>query len=203
MSKQHYLKAKRAIDVSASFLLIVVTAPIICIACIAIVVTSKGPILYRGKRWGLNETQFTCWKLRTMHVDQDAILTAHGLASTGNGDRLLVFKFDPRITPVGNLLRKLSVDELPQLFNVLRGDMSLIGPRPLAISMLENFPQIRAARSVVKPGITGLWQVRHRMKNVSVHDMIDDDLEYIARCSLYTDLKIAVLTVPRLIEPAA
>ncbi|MDR5763539.1 sugar transferase, partial [Caballeronia sp. LZ035] len=107
----------------------------------------------------------------------------------------------PRIGRLGGLLRRLSIDELPQLINVLRGDMSLIGPRALVISMLADLPDIRQARSVVRPGLTGLWQVRARRKNVSVFDMIDDDLEYIRTFNLLLDVRIAVLTVVRIVGP--
>jgi exopolysaccharide production protein ExoY len=194
------LSVKRLVDLVASCALLVVATPLLVTAGIAIAVTSKGPIFHLGKRCGLGDTTFTCFKLRTMRIDQDALLTANSLTKFGDDDRLLIFDRDPRITKVGGMLRKLSIDELPQLLNVVRGDMSIIGPRALVVSMLENYPEIRTMRSAMRPGITGLWQVRDRRKNVSVFDMIDDDMEYIRTFSLGLDLKIALLTVPRIIE---
>jgi lipopolysaccharide/colanic/teichoic acid biosynthesis glycosyltransferase len=178
------------------------TAPLVLIAMLAIRVSSRGPVFYFGKRCGLGDTQFTCLKLRTMHVNHDAILKKMGLNNLGADGRLLVFDHDPRIGAVGRCLRKFSIDEIPQLLNVLAGDMSLIGPRPLPPSMLQDFSEIRAMRSVVRPGISGLWQVRHRQKNASVLDMVNDDLEYIRDFSLSLDFKIALATIPRIIEPS-
>jgi exopolysaccharide production protein ExoY len=167
----------------------------------AILVSSGRPVLHLARRWGKDDRQFTCYKLRTMHRDGDAVLEAHGLAARGATGETLTYERDPRIGRLGGLLRRLSIDELPQLINVLRGDMSLIGPRALVISMMADLPDIRQARSVVRPGLTGLWQVRARRKNVSVHDMIDDDLEYIRTFSLWLDVRIALLTIGRIVGP--
>jgi len=103
---------------------------------------------------------------------------------------------DPRITPVGFLLRKFSLDELPQLINVIRGEMSLVGPRPLIPSMVQQYPSENALRTKIRPGITGLWQIKARSESSSVLQMIVYDREYIANSSLTTDLKILALTVP-------
>ncbi|KMZ12999.1 Undecaprenyl-phosphate galactosephosphotransferase [Candidatus Burkholderia humilis] len=136
-----------------------------------------------------------------MHPDGDAVLEAHGLATRGANGETLTYDRDPRIGRLGGLLRHSSIDELPQLINMLRGDMNLIGPRALVISMLADVPDIRHAHSVVRPGLTGLWQVRARRKNVSVLDMIDEDLEYIRTFSLWLDVRIALKTIGRLIGP--
>jgi exopolysaccharide production protein ExoY len=193
---------KRLIDIVVSFALLVVTAPLVLTAMLAILVTSRGPVFYLAKRCGLRDTQFTCFKLRTMHVHHEAILKETGLNNVAGDGRLLVFENDPRIGTVGRFLRKFSVDEIPQLLNVLAGDMSLIGPRPLPPSMLQDFPEVHAMRSVVRPGISGLWQIRHRQKNASVLDMVNDDLEYIRNFSLSLDFQIALATIPRIIEPS-
>lgn len=192
---------KRFTDIVISATLLIATAPIVFAAILTLTLTSPGPVFYLGKRCGKDEKQFTCFKLRTMHVNPDAILREKGLSSISQDGRLLVFDDDPRIGKVGRCLRKFSIDELPQLWNVLSGEMSLIGPRPLPLSMLDRFPQIRALRSVVRPGISGLWQIRNRQKNASVLDMVDDDLEYIRTFSLTLDLKIAWATIPKIIEP--
>ena len=167
----------------------------------AILISSGRPVLHLAKRWGKDDRQFTCYKLRTMHRDGDAVLAAHGLATRGPSGETLTYDRDPRISRLGALLRRLSIDELPQLINVLRGDMSLIGPRALVISMLADLPEIRQARSVVRPGLSGLWQVRARQKNVSVFDMIDDDLEYIRTFSLWLDFRIALRTLRVIVGP--
>ncbi|WP_241991605.1 sugar transferase [Paraburkholderia sp. RAU2J] len=194
-------RVKRWLDIAGAALLLVCLSPIIVLAMSAILVSSGRPVLHLAKRWGRNDRQFICYKLRTMRRDGDAVLKAHGLATRGANGETLTYDRDPRIGPLGRLLRRLSIDELPQLINVLRGDMSLIGPRALVISMLADLPDIRHARSVVRPGLTGLWQVRARRKNVSVFDMIDDDLEYIRTFSLWLDLRIALLTISRIVGP--
>jgi len=195
------LTAKRAIDLLIGSLLLVVASPILISAGILITLTSKGGIFYSGPRCGLGGKPFPCFKLRSMYVNQNEILAANQLRSVGEYGTLLVFSSDPRITRVGRWLRKLSIDEFPQLWNVVRGEMSLIGPRALAVSMLEEFPKAKAARSVMRPGITGLWQIRARKKNATVADMIADDVEYIQRFNLLLDLKIAWLTLPKIVEP--
>ncbi len=196
------LAAKRGIDVVCSSLLLAIAAPIVACGAIAIMMTSPGPPFFAAARCGTNDRLFKCLKLRTMHVDQEGILARHGLSDRGSDGRLLVYERDPRINVVGTFLRRASIDELPQLWNVLRGDMSLVGPRPLARYMLEEFVDIRETRGAVRPGITGLWQVRNRMKNASVIDMVRDDGEYIATFDLMMDLRILLATIPRLIEPA-
>ena len=175
------LFCKRAFDIVGSATLLILTAPLIACGAIATLVTSPGNPFFAAKRWGAGDRLFRCLKLRTMHVDQEAILARHGLSDRGTEGRLLVYDRDPRITPVGTFLRKTSIDELPQLWNVLRGEMSLIGPRPLSPYMLEDYPELRSARGVMRPGISGLWQVRNRMKNASVLDMLEDDGEYLQR----------------------
>jgi exopolysaccharide production protein ExoY len=196
------LICKRVFDIVGSATLLVLTAPLIGAGAIATVITSPGNPFFAAKRWGAGDRLFRCLKLRTMHVDQAAILARHGLSDRGTEGRLLVFDPDPRITPVGSFLRKTSIDELPQLWNVLCGEMSLIGPRPLSPYMLENYPGLRSARGVMRPGISGLWQVRNRMKNASVLDMVEDDGEYLATFDLQLDLKVLLATFPRIIEPS-
>jgi exopolysaccharide production protein ExoY len=195
------LAVKRGFDVIVSVALLTLAAPVLLLAVIAIRRTSTGAAIYAGQRWGLAESHFPCFKLRSMYVNQNELLARLGRPDRDGDGRLLIYPDDPRITPVGAFLRKTSLDELPQLVNVLRGEMSLVGPRPLATYMMDQFPELRAARSVMRPGITGLWQVRRRMKNANVLDMIDDDLEYIRTYSFWLDLMILIRTIPRMLGP--
>ncbi len=184
------LRIKRICDIVGSGILIVVCSPILLAALLAVRFSSSGPTFFSQLRWGLNQEQFRCFKVRTMHVHQES------QQSQEDRSRGILFKTrnDCRVTPLGALLRKTSIDELPQLFNVLLGHMSLVGPRPLMIHMLEPFPEIRDVRCVMRPGITGLWQIRNRANNTSVMDMIDDDADYIAHFSLWLDVKVLLIT---------
>jgi exopolysaccharide production protein ExoY len=195
------LFVKRAIDIFIGSALLVAASPVVLLAGLLVGVTSKGGMFYSGKRCGMGGKPFACFKLRTMHIHQEKLLRANGLKAVGEHGTLLVFDADPRITKIGRWLRKLSIDELPQLWNVVRGDMSLIGPRALAVSMLEEFPRINSVRYLMRPGISGLWQIRRRRKNATVGDMVQDDMEYIYRFNLWLDLKILILTIPKIIEP--
>jgi exopolysaccharide production protein ExoY len=189
-----HLRAKRLFDLAASSLLIVLLLPMFLLCYLAVRLTSRGPFIFSQPRWGLEGQRFFCHKMRTM--DMDKARAVESLQSSADRERgiLLKMRRDPRVTRVGNLLRRSSLDELPQLFNVLVGDMSMVGPRPLMIHMMSGLPEIREARSVVRPGITGLWQIRNRANNTSVLNMIDDDAEYIANLSLWLDLRILLAT---------
>jgi lipopolysaccharide/colanic/teichoic acid biosynthesis glycosyltransferase len=192
------LSLKRAVDVCLGSILLVLIAPVLLAGCLAIRLTSPGNVLFAQLRWGINETRFYCLKLRTMYVDQ-ARFQAIETAADAPG-ALAKPREDPRVTTVGRWLRKTSIDELPQLINVIRGEMSLVGPRPLVLHMLEPFHEIRRERCVLRPGITGLWQIRNRAKNTSVLDMWDDDLEYIRNFSLWLDAKTLLATLPAVLS---
>jgi len=166
--------------------------------------TSRGPILFRQQRIGEHGTAFTFLKFRSMYVNNDASkhkeyvrqLIAGEAAKHTNGAGEGIFKLtnDPRITPVGNFLRRTSLDELPQFINVLRGDMSLVGPRPPVPYEVEAYATWHRRRLLeAKPGITGLWQVEGRSR-VGFDDMVRLDLRYARNCSPWLDLKILVQT---------
>jgi lipopolysaccharide/colanic/teichoic acid biosynthesis glycosyltransferase len=135
-----------------------------------------------------------------MYANQGAKLGREQSEEEKSKGILLKMKNDPRVTPLGKLFRRTSIDELPQLLNVLRGDMSIVGPRPMVIHMMDPFPEIREVRSVIRPGLTGLWQIRNRANNTSIMCMIADDVEYIAKLSLMLDLKIILATPWELIR---
>jgi exopolysaccharide production protein ExoY len=155
--------------------------------------SSPGPAIFRQARVGFRGNHFTVYKFRTMVSDHpQTALEAQATAATEG--ILLKGKDDARVTPIGKWLRSTSLDELPQLFNVLRGEMSLVGPRPLMPFMLEKHPEFSQLRSLVRPGITGLWQVSERHNNTSAAAMLPYDVEYVRRFSLLTDVRILLKT---------
>jgi lipopolysaccharide/colanic/teichoic acid biosynthesis glycosyltransferase len=195
--KNNYLKKyKRLFDLLLAIILLLVTAPILIIAAILIKISSKGPVIYKQQRVGIYGKLFVCYKFRSMYhsVEDDESKTVRKSSSKRRGV-LDKRKDDERITRIGSFLRKTSIDELPQLFNVLKGDMSLVGPRPLLPFMLEPFPEIKRKRCKVLPGITGLWQVKGRKNNTQVLDMINYDLEYILKVNFAFDIYILLLTI--------
>jgi lipopolysaccharide/colanic/teichoic acid biosynthesis glycosyltransferase len=135
-----------------------------------------------------------CLKYRSMHVDHGQHLNTDKVAELAEKGILFKHEQDPRITPVGSFLRKTSIDELPQLFNVVKGDMSLVGPRPLVTYMLQPFPALRRIRCLVRPGITGLWQINDRSNNLSALQMQKYDIEYVMNVSIWFDLKMLLQT---------
>jgi len=194
------LLIKRLFDILFSGLLIVLLLPALLVVFLAVRLSSKGPFLFSQPRWGLDEEHFQCYKVRSMYSGQ-APRSAQAQSEEDKEKGLLQkMKNDPRVTPIGAFLRRTSIDELPQLFNVLKGDMSIVGPRPLVIHMMQPYAEIRAVRCVVRPGLTGLWQIRHRANNTSVMQMIEDDVEYINHLSLLLDFKIFCATPRELLR---
>jgi lipopolysaccharide/colanic/teichoic acid biosynthesis glycosyltransferase len=191
---------KRAIDVVASLTLGILGAPVLGVVALAVKLSSPGPVLFRQIRLGKDGVPFVFYKFRTMrHGNDDA---AHRDFSRkfirGNlGDRDKVFKMvaDPRVTRIGRILRKTSLDELPQLWNVLKGEMSLVGPRPPISYEIEHYREWHLDRLKAKPGLTGLWQVSGRSQ-VPFNEMVLLDIHYITHWSLALDLKIIGRTVP-------
>jgi exopolysaccharide biosynthesis polyprenyl glycosylphosphotransferase len=187
--------AKRAMDIVGSAALLIASAPIVAAAAIAIKLTSPGPVFFAQERYGLNRKRFLIFKLRTMVIDAEQQQSKYESMNEVSGP---VFKIrrDPRITRVGAFLRKTSIDELPQLWNVLRGDMSLVGPRPLAVRDVLRIEDSRHLRRFsVKPGITCLWQMSGR-NNTDFETWIKQDLDYIDSWSLLLDARILLGTVP-------
>lgn len=188
----------RILDVMGSLLFIGLFAPLFLLIAFSIRLDSPGPILYRQTRCGLNGRRFTLYKFRSMV--QDAEERKKDLINF-NLMQGPVFKMknDPRITRVGRVLRRLSLDELPQLFNVLKGDMSFVGPRPPIPEEVEKYESWQKRRLSMKPGITGLWQVSGR-NQIDFQDWIKLDLEYIDNWSLWLDLKIILKTIPAVLS---
>ena len=193
-SNETQLAAKRLLDVAVSLLLLALSAPIIVLAAIAIKITSPGSVVFKQERMGLNGRIFTLYKFRTMIADAHERV---GEVSHLNEMSGPVFKArsDPRITAVGRILRKFSLDELPQLWNVLKGDMSLVGPRPPIPEEVRSYHRWQRRRLSMKPGLTCLWQVNGR-NNIDFDRWMQLDLQYIDNWSPSLDLKILLRTIP-------
>ncbi|HMC04926.1 MAG TPA: sugar transferase, partial [Actinomycetota bacterium] len=186
--------AKRAFDLATASVALVLASPLLLATAIAVKLDSKGPAFFRQERLGRDGDLFDVIKFRTMVNDAERLLIDLREHNEADGP-LFKMKDDPRITRVGRILRKLSIDELPQLWNVLRGDMSMVGPRPaLASEMVDWSPELHN-RLRVKPGITGMWQV-HGRSNSSFDDYVRLDLYYVDNWSLITDLAVMAKTIP-------
>ena len=188
--------AKSALDFFGSlFLLILSFLPMLVLA-VLVKLTSRGPIIFKQKRSGLNGRPFTMFKFRTMVTDAEQRKHELDALNEMSGPVFKIAK-DPRITPIGRILRKFSLDEFPQLFNVLRGDMSLVGPRPLPEYEVKRFDDCAHRRRLsVKPGLTCLWQISGRNEVTKFEEWVRLDLRYIDNWSIWLDLKILLLTVP-------
>jgi exopolysaccharide biosynthesis polyprenyl glycosylphosphotransferase len=180
---------KAVFDRAFTLLLIVATSPVLMVAATAVRFTSPGPILFRQRRIGLNGEEFDMLKFRSMRVGADDELAALMKAQGSDGQPLFKIKRDPRVTRVGGFLRRYSIDELPQLFNVLRGDMSVVGPRPQVAAEVELYDDRAFRRLTVRPGMTGLWQVSGR-SDLSWEDAIRLDTYYVENWSMTGDLVI-------------
>jgi exopolysaccharide biosynthesis polyprenyl glycosylphosphotransferase len=183
-------------DFVGAAILLLFVLPIMAVAAVLIRLSSPGPVLFRQQRAGLNGQPFTMLKFRTMVTNAEQLKQELAALNEMSGP---VFKVtnDPRITPIGRFLRKWSIDELPQLLNVLRGEMSLVGPRPLPVDEVRRFDDPAHRRRLsVKPGLTCLWQVSGRNDVKDFKEWVRLDLEYIDNWSLWLDLKILLRTIP-------
>ena len=185
--------AKRALDITVAAALLVLAAPLMLLIALAIKLDSPGPVIFRQRRVGKDGRPFTFYKFRGMVADAEARL--HEVAHLNEVDGpIFKSRRDPRVTRVGRVLRRTSLDELPQLWNVLRGDMSLVGPRPPLPTEVTRYEPWQRDRLLVPGGITGLWQVSGR-NLLGFEDMVRLDLEYITRWSLWLDLRILLRTI--------
>ncbi len=178
---------KRLFDLVCSVLLLMVLSPLFILIALAIKITSPGEVFYLQQRLGLNGEIFRMYKFRSMVPNAVHI-----------GSGMFMEKDDPRVTPVGKLLRKTSLDELPQLLNIVRGEMSLVGPRPAPLHHLDKYDATQRKRLAVKPGITGWAQVRGRLA-LYWPERIQLDVWYVENCSFWLDLRILAETIPVLI----
>ena len=188
------MTAKRILDIVLTSTILAVIWPILLGIGLAVALTSPGSVFFRQTRVGIDGTTFKMIKFRSMYRDAEA-RRAELMARSDRAGLCLKLQHDPRVTPVGRILRRWSLDELPQLLNVLKGDMSLVGPRPALVEEVAQYPARAHLRHRVKPGITGIWQVSGRA-DVSFEDMVEMDISYARALSLRLDLAILLLTVP-------
>lgn len=188
------LRTKRVLDIVGATVAILLFSPLFLLTSLAIAVTSPGPLLYVSERIGRHGVPFRFFKFRSMRMDAESWLTDLQDVNEADGP---IFKIreDPRVTPVGKVIRKLSLDELPQLFHVLSGKMSLVGPRPPIPSEVEEYGEWEFQRLLAKPGLTCIWQVSGR-SNVDFATWVEMDLDYIQNWSLGLELKLLAKTMP-------
>jgi exopolysaccharide biosynthesis polyprenyl glycosylphosphotransferase len=189
------LAVKRFLDVSGALGMLALLWPLLAVVAFLVKATSRGPVIFRQDRAGMNGRVFTLYKFRTMYDGADRERPELEDRNEMDGPAFKI-KDDPRVTWLGRLLRRTSIDELPQLWNVLKGDMSLVGPRPLPVYEVEKFERWQRRRMSMRPGITCLWQVSGRNRVTSFAEWMKLDLEYVDRWSLGLDLKILAKTLP-------
>jgi lipopolysaccharide/colanic/teichoic acid biosynthesis glycosyltransferase len=212
-----YLIAKRLVDIAVTPFLIFAAAPVMCLAAILIMCDSEGPAIFVQQRVGARyhwkrgrivwrTCRFNCYKLRTMRSDADESIHRNylerfrrGCIESGPENSPFKLSRDSRITRIGQLLRKTSLDELPQLWNVIKGDMSLVGPRPVPVYEVEMYGQDDYMRLSARPGITGMWQVYGRSR-VTFDQMVRMDSQYVQQSSILLDFRLLVLTLKAVVS---
>ena len=190
-----YEAAKRALDMAAAGLGLVMLLPLLPLMALIIRLDSAGPVLFSQTRVGRKGREFRCWKLRSMYIDAEARKAELEQHNEMSGGVIFKIKRDPRITRVGRFIRKASIDELPQLWNVLTGDMSLVGPRPAVPAEVAQYTPHERGRLAVKPGITCLWQISGR-SDLDFEQQVNLDVQYARQRSMGLDLEILLRTVP-------
>jgi exopolysaccharide biosynthesis polyprenyl glycosylphosphotransferase len=190
-----YLATKRAIDILGSATALVLLAPVFLLLGVLTRLDSPGPVLFSQQRVGEGGREFRCWKIRSMYVDAEARKAALQERNEMVGGTTFKMKHDPRVTRIGHFIRKASIDELPQLWNVLIGEMSLVGPRPPLPQEVAQYCPQAMRRLEVKPGITCIWQVSGR-SDIPFDEQVQLDLRYIRERSLLMDIKLLLATVP-------
>jgi len=206
------LALKRAVDILGAVVGLILFSPIMFVTSLAVKLTSPGPVIFTQNRFGKKGARFPFYKFRSMYWNVDHQIHREYVTSLIKGEHekinqgdeeepLYKMKFDPRVTRIGRIIRKTSIDELPQFFNVLKGEMSLVGPRPPIPYEVEKYEPWHLRRILeVKPGITGLWQIDGRSKT-SFDDMVRLDLRYVQKWSLWLDIKILLKTIRAVLRP--
>ncbi|MDR0811425.1 MAG: sugar transferase, partial [Paludibacter sp.] len=192
---QHYFsyKMKTLLDLILSSIILVILSPLLATVATLIKLEDGGPVFFKQQRIGLNGRRFMCYKFRTMVVNAEALLPQLQAFNEVDGP-VFKIKHDPRITHIGKLLRKTSIDELPQFYNVIKGEMSIVGPRPPLLKEVQQYERSQLRRLSMKPGITCIWQVEGR-NIVSFEEWIEMDLRYIDNWSTWLDVKLILKTI--------
>jgi lipopolysaccharide/colanic/teichoic acid biosynthesis glycosyltransferase len=190
-----YLLLKRLLDITVSLVAVVLLSPVFILAALSIISESKGPVFYRQTRVGMHGKHFKMWKFRSMQYNLSLADEARLLEAKNKAGLRFKMTDDPRITGVGKFIRKYSVDELPQLYNVLAGEMSLVGPRPAIPQEVAEYSPRQMMRLKTMPGITCIWQVSGR-SNIPFLQQVEMDIEYINRANILLDLTLLLKTVP-------
>ncbi len=191
---------KRIVDIVGSLIGIILFSPIMLVTAIAIKLDSKGPVIFKQKRAGVNGNIFMMYKFRSMCVDAEELKAKLQEQNEVKDGMMFKIKEDPRITKVGKFIRKTSIDELPQFFNVLFGSMSLVGTRPPTLDEVEKYERSHWRRMSIKPGITGMWQVSGRSQITDFDKIVELDTEYIDKWSIWLDFKIMIKTAFSLLQ---
>jgi exopolysaccharide biosynthesis polyprenyl glycosylphosphotransferase len=186
---------KRSLDISISGVALMLLSPLLLIAAVLVRLESPGPVLFSQIRIGRRGRSFRCWKIRSMYIDAEVRKAALMAGNEMLGGTTFKMKRDPRITRIGRFIRKASIDELPQLWNVLAGEMSLVGPRPPVPSEVAQYNAMDRLRLSVKPGITCIWQVSGR-SDIPFEEQVRLDVRYIQERSLWLDIRLLLATVP-------
>jgi exopolysaccharide production protein ExoY len=198
------LKAKRLTDISVALVALLLLAPLMVAVCIVMRISDPGPILFRQTRIGKAGREFKCYKFRSMMLDAERILNDHleqDESARWEWEASQKLTVDPRITRLGSFLRRSSLDELPQLFNVLAGDMSIVGPRPIVRSEIPKYDDKIFYYLAMRPGLTGAWQVSGR-SNCSYPERVALDARYVSEWSLKSDIVILLKTIPAVLRQA-
>jgi lipopolysaccharide/colanic/teichoic acid biosynthesis glycosyltransferase len=195
-----FVVLKRMVDVVIASIGLTLAAPLLVLLAILVKLDSRGPVFFAGDRLGLGARRFRMYKFRTMRDGADAEKPSVAHLNRSDDSRLFKIPADPRVTRLGRTMRRWSLDELPQLYNVLIGDMSLVGPRPFFEVDLSRYEPRHCARLLVKPGVTGLWQVSGRSEILDFEEVVRLDCEYIEHWSLGLDLWILGRTLPVVID---
>ena len=193
-----YKFAKRAFDIIASFFALVVLSPLLLLTALAIVIEDGGPVLFTQQRAGKDLKPFKIYKFRSMYRNAEAQFAKMQEQNEQTGHAFKI-KDDPRVTKVGKFIRKYSIDELPQLLNIIKGDMSIVGPRPILQSQMEECNPYEQQRLIVRPGLTCYWQVSGRA-NIKWDEWVELDLRYIRDMNALEDIKLIFRTIPAVFD---
>ena len=193
-----YKGIKRLFDITASLIALILLSPVFILTALAIILKDGGPVFFVQDRAGKDMKPFKMYKFRSMCKNAEELFKQMQEQNEQTGHAFKI-KNDPRITPVGRFIRKYSIDELPQLINILKGDMSIVGPRPILTFQMEECNEYQRQRLVVKPGLTCYWQISGRA-NVEWDEWVEMDLQYIKDMSLWTDAKMILKTIPAVIR---